>query len=381
MQKVILEGSNFGNDPEQIKVYFNRKQGKVIGSTGTRMYAVVPRLPGDTCTVTVVVGSDSLSYESKFRYIITSSVSTITGTGNTNPLKTGTLAEAQFQANYLCVDNEKNIFVVSTTGGGTVLKVNEEENTVIKVSDNAASGGINGETAPVCIKETGSVFITARMFEESFWLLEPRAGWVAKTLNVTWDQPSWGRGPRCGVAYCELDGMVYVPYWNNGETWRINPVTLDGIWTKATGVTGNIYGVAFHPIQKHLLYEAYSEDASQPHRLYILNIQTNEHTLFAGSGISGHRDGELDVARFNDPRQMAFDEDGNLYIADKKNYCIRKITTDNKVETVIGMPGVSGFVDGSKEEALLTDPTGIAIDSEGTIYIADGGRLRKLAIE
>ena len=39
LEQVMLEGKNFGNDPEKIRVYFNNKRAAVIGSTGTRMYA------------------------------------------------------------------------------------------------------------------------------------------------------------------------------------------------------------------------------------------------------------------------------------------------------------------------------------------------------
>jgi hypothetical protein len=66
--KIIFDGENFGSDPSMIKVYFNQKQAPVIGSSGKRMYAVVPRTPGDTCTISVVVGNDSVVYDQNFRY-------------------------------------------------------------------------------------------------------------------------------------------------------------------------------------------------------------------------------------------------------------------------------------------------------------------------
>ena len=76
-------------------------------------------------------------------------------------------------------------------------------------------------------------------------------------------------------------------------------------------------------------------------------------------------------------------EEENLYIADSGNHCIRKVTPEGVVSTVIGNPNTSGYKDGTPEIALFTEPWGLAIDSEGTIYIGDKDNrcVRKLSIE
>jgi DNA-binding beta-propeller fold protein YncE len=53
------------------------------------------------------------------------------------------------------------------------------------------------------------------------------------------------------------------------------------------------------------------------------------------------------------------------------------------VETVVGIPGVAGWKDGGKEDALFNQPYGVGVDKDGTVYIADYNncRIRKLAIE
>jgi DNA-binding beta-propeller fold protein YncE len=106
-------------------------------------------------------------------------------------------------------------------------------------------------------------------------------------------------------------------------------------------------------------------------------------TMLTGSSGGGHRDGELSVAQFNNPHQAQFDEEGNLYVCDRGNHCIRKVTTDGMVETVVGIPGVAGFKDGGKEEALFNDPWGVAVGPDGSVYVAEfeNNRIRKLAIE
>src|SRR5690606_29759023 len=79
--KILLDGENFGTDPSQIKVYFNKAEAKVISSSGNRIYALVPRLPGENPTVSVVVGADSVVYEDNFVYHTQALVSTVTGNG------------------------------------------------------------------------------------------------------------------------------------------------------------------------------------------------------------------------------------------------------------------------------------------------------------
>jgi len=71
-----------------------------------------------------------------------------------------------------------------------------------------------------------------------------------------------------------------------------------------------------------------------------------------------------------------------MYIADSGNHCIRRITLEGMVETVLGMPGTAGWKDGGKEEALFNNPTGLGIAEDGTVYVADfdNNRVRKLSI-
>lgn len=83
-----------------------------------------------------------------------------------------------------------------------------------------------------------------------------------------------------------------------------------------------------------------------------------------------------------DPFMMVFDSDGNLYISDRLNHRIRKVTTDGKITTIagIGTPGYSGD-NGPATSAAIYAPFGIAVDAQKNIYFADAGnyRVRKIA--
>jgi len=82
------------------------------------------------------------------------------------------------------------------------------------------------------------------------------------------------------------------------------------------------------------------------------------------------------------PSALAYDASGNLFLADSQNHVIRKVSTDGTITTVAGT-GVAGFGgDGAlATQAYLDTPTGLAIDANGNIYIADSHnqRIRKVA--
>src|SRR6185312_16528787 len=76
----------------------------------------------------------------------------------------------------------------------------------------------------------------------------------------------------------------------------------------------------------------------------------------------------------NHPVGIAVDASGNLYVADKDNNQIRKITTGGVVSLFAGdASGAAGSTDGTGSAASFDAPTGIAIDGNGLIYVFDSG--------
>lgn len=76
-------------------------------------------------------------------------------------------------------------------------------------------------------------------------------------------------------------------------------------------------------------------------------------------------------ARFNYPADLVVDPQGNLYINDANNYTIRKMTAAGVVTTIAGSPGVRDYVDGAGSAARFFQPRGLARDSAGNLYITD----------
>ncbi|HEV7768164.1 MAG TPA: SMP-30/gluconolactonase/LRE family protein, partial [Thermoanaerobaculia bacterium] len=93
---------------------------------------------------------------------------------------------------------------------------------------------------------------------------------------------------------------------------------------------------------------------------------------FAGASMSaGSSDGDGIAARFNDPSDLATDSAGFIYIADSDNSTIRKISPTGTVTTLAGLASSTGSTDGTGSAARFKQPAGVAIDGGGFVYVAD----------
>ena len=95
----------------------------------------------------------------------------------------------------------------------------------------------------------------------------------------------------------------------------------------------------------------------------------------------GHKDGPDTLAQFNEPVDVVSDKNGNLYVADMGNHCIRKIDRNGYVTTIAGIPGNDGDIDGSISVAKFRSPVGVVVDDNGDIYVTEWGnaKLRKIS--
>ena len=95
-------------------------------------------------------------------------------------------------------------------------------------------------------------------------------------------------------------------------------------------------------------------------------------TNLAGSiGGQGDVDGTSTAARFFSPNGVAVDSLGNVFVADTANHTVRKIAPTGVVTTFAGLPGQPGSTDGTGSTARFNEPSGVAVDNSGNVFVVD----------
>ncbi len=186
-----------------------------------------------------------------------------------------------------------------------------------------------------------------------------------------------------GVAV-DLLGNVYVADVSNNQ---IRKISSDGVVSVFAG-SGSIgstdgpgieasfhfpYGVAVDAAGTVYVADTYN------HKIRKIS-STGAVSTLAGSGSPGFANGSGIDASFNNPSGVAVDAQGNVYVADSENHKIRKITAAGIVSTLAGSGSV-GSTDGSGIDASFNYPDGLTIDATGTLYVADtfNNKIRKIS--
>jgi trimeric autotransporter adhesin len=171
-----------------------------------------------------------------------------------------------------------------------------------------------------------------------------------------------------GIAM-DASGNLFVGDYDNDAIREITPLgVVSTFYQGATGIFGPT-GICFDN-SGNLIVAA--QDANQ-----ICSISpTGVLTIIAGSPgrLVGNVNGTGAAARFNLPEDVQVDASGNVYVADYLNNAIRKITPAGVVSTFAGSTttnNIGGFADGVGTAAIFNNPTGIAFNSGGVMYVAD----------
>lgn len=140
---------------------------------------------------------------------------------------------------------------------------------------------------------------------------------------------------------------------------------------------GSYQKAEFNEPYSAALYEGklYITDSAN-HCIRVADLKTKKVSMLTGTNISGktpedlkgYSDAHISVAKFNEPRGIAVDSEGVLYIADTGNHVIRKIK-DNRVYTLAGT-GRSGNTDGKLSRAEFSRPSDVAVMGD-KIFVAD----------
>jgi len=175
-----------------------------------------------------------------------------------------------------------------------------------------------------------------------------------------------------GVAV-DSTGNVFVAEFNGHRIRRITPLAVVSTFSGSSQGFANGLGTNTNfnsPSGVAIDSAGNVYVADQSNHLIRKITPAGLATTFAGSGVAGFSD-SLQPARFNNPSGIAIDSSGTMYIGDPTNQRIRKITSAGVVTTLAGN-GTIGSTNGTGTNSNFNYPQGVAVDSTGNVYVADG---------
>ncbi|MEI6714269.1 MAG: HYR domain-containing protein [Verrucomicrobiota bacterium] len=286
-------------------------------------------------------------------------VSTFAGSGVSGD-RDGTGTGAIFEyIQAMCVDGSGNVYVVDNerirkiTSGGVVSTFVGSG-----VSGYSDASGLSGSTFPV---GTTAVYVRGTNAAGEFF---------TNTFNVTVvdTTPPVIAVPSNITAQATSSSGAVVNYTTPTATDDVGVTSLRNVipsfyypYGVCVDGSGNVYVAD-----------------SNNHKIRKITSSGMVSTL-AGSGSSGSADGTGAGASFKYPQGVCVDGSGNVYVADTRNYKIRKITSAGVVTTLAGS-GSYGSADGTGTAASFDSPQGVCVDGSGNVYVADSSnhKIRKI---
>jgi uncharacterized protein (TIGR03437 family) len=360
--------------------------------------------------------ADTQNYRVR-RVAVDGTIATVAGVGNGNVFGDNGNATAAglVLPTSVAVDRLGNLYIadfgnsrirVVSPAGTISTAVGSSKGIPLADLENAVSVVLNGPTG-VAVDFAGNIYFTEGSIgtgtglaqgDFRIWKVSPEI--VLTVFAGTGDASYSGDGAASASAQLnnptalalDAEGNLYIA---DARNHRVRRVTPGGVITTVAGNGNPGFSGDGGPAAKAQLSspQGVAVDAAG----YIVIADTGNSRIrkvapdgtinsYIGNGNSSYfGDGLRDFqASINHPRGVAVDAGGAVYIADTLNNAVRKVGTDGIIRTIAGT-GLAGFAgDGVQATAaLLNGPTGVAVDTAGNIYIADGDnqRLRKIGID
>jgi DNA-binding beta-propeller fold protein YncE len=336
-------------------------------------------------------------------------VTTYAGTGTAGSAD-GTAATAQFNlpsgvAVYQPVVPGPVTLFVADSGNNTIRKIDALGNVTTLAGTAGVFGSGDGTGAAAAFSAPNSLAVdpaTGNIYVADTY--NPAIRKVTSTGVVTTLAGSPGvygstDGTGAAASFVQpfgvaLDGTatnLYVADGNPGSNLIRQVTTAGGVVTTlagSVGISGSANGTG-----TAATFKGPSGVAVAGGTLYVADpgnnlirqiaLASGAVTTLAGNiGGRGYLDATGGAARFNNPHAVATDRLGDVFVADINNNVIRMITPAGVVTTLAGSYGRGGFADGTGAAAQFDQPSGIATDSAGNVYVADYGNeaIRKITV-
>lgn len=315
-----------------------------------------------------------------FKYDYVTTVSTVTGKNNS----------ALF--NYpvgVAIDKQNNIYVAEL-GSSRISKISAAGD--VSILAGAGTEGFADGTGQearfnypwaVEVDSSGNVYV-ADLYNHRIRKISA-GGQVTTIAGIGTPGYADGAGATAQFNYpdgitVDKKGNIYVSDRNN---YAVRIITAAGMVSslypdRSTAPFSGPHGLLIND-QGEIYVADFTSGYSRIMRTNINNIQAWKQF---GRGDVGYLDGQSAFAYFNGPSDVVADNEGNIYIADAGNHRVRKLSPDGIVSTVAGN-GNNGIVDGPASDAEFTYLNGIAIDTNGNLYVADSGSgtIRKISTQ
>ena len=316
-------------------------------------------------------------------------VTTLAGSAGQTGSSNGTGSAARFDdPEGVAVDNAGNVYVadyvnaeirqINPSGIVTTLAGSAEQYGSSNGTGSAAR--FNGATG-VAVDSAGNVYV-ADTWNDEIRKISPSG--VVATLAGSPSQLGFADGTGSAASFfspssvaVDSEGNVCVA---DGENDEIRSVSPSGVVTTLAGIAG--YGSSDGTGSAARFNQPRGVAADSAGNVYVADLQNDEirkispsglvTTLAGSAGQSGSSNGTGSAARFYGPTGVAVDSAGNVYVADDPNQEIRKISPSGVVTTLAGSAGQTGSSDGTGAAARFFYPNGVAVDSAGNVYVADG---------
>lgn len=313
-------------------------------------------------------------------------ITTLAGNGTAGFLDGSDLTAVQFNTpNTLTIDSKGAIYIADTGGARVRLLSGGSVSTVAGNGTDGYTGGSGTATSAsiwgpsgVAVGSDGALYIA----ETTNHVVRKVSGGNISVFAGSALGAYSGDGGAANVAHINAPtglafdsaGNLYIADTGNNLIRRVDKNNIITSYVGGTGPTAGSLrsptGICFDSAGALYIADNGNNRIAKfvAGGTSLTTIAGNGEAAFSGDG------GPARSARLNHPNGCAVDAAGNLYIADTTNSRIRKITTDGNIFTIAGSSAIGYSGDGGNgTSAALNFPRGIAIGTDGKVYIADTG--------